>query len=92
MAGFHPPSPSRTVASLGSKAKSTPDKIANLAALCSVCETVMHKAVRRADIPNIATLISLQEPAPERLSDCTDTSANSDFEKERFYAETQPTE
>jgi hypothetical protein len=66
------------------------DKIANLTALCSVCETAMHKSIRRADVPKIAKLISLQALAPERLSNCPDTSANSDFEKDRFHVETQP--
>jgi hypothetical protein len=65
-------------------------KIANLTALCRVCETAMHKTVRRTDVPKIANLISLQVLAPERLSDCPDTSANSDFEKDRFHVETQP--
>jgi hypothetical protein len=66
------------------------EKIANLTALCSVCETSMHKSIRRADVPKIAKLISLQALAPERLSDCPDTSANSDFGKDRFHVETQP--
>jgi hypothetical protein len=66
------------------------EKIANLTALCSVCETVMHKSIRRADVPKIAKLISLQALAPERLIDCPDISANSDFEKDRFHVETQP--
>jgi hypothetical protein len=66
------------------------EKIANLTALCSVCETVMHKSIRRADVPKIAKLISLQALAPERLSDCPDTSANCDFERDRFHVETQP--
>jgi hypothetical protein len=66
------------------------EKIANLTALCSVCETATHKSIRRADVPKIAKLISLQTLAPERLSDCPDTSANSDFEKDRFHVETQP--
>jgi hypothetical protein len=52
----------------------------------------MHKTIRRTDVPKIAKLISLQVLAPERLSDCANTSANSDFDKERFYVETQPTE
>ena len=64
-------------------------KIANLTALCSVCETTMHKSICRADISKIAKLISLQALAPERISDCPDTSANSNFEKDRIYVETQ---
>jgi hypothetical protein len=66
------------------------EKIAKLTALCRVCETAMYKAIRRADVPKIAKLISLQALAPERLSDCPDTIANSDFEKDRFHVETQP--
>jgi hypothetical protein len=66
------------------------EKIANLTALCSVCETAMHKSIRRADVPKIAKLITLQALAPERLSDRPDTSANSDFENDRFHVETHP--
>jgi hypothetical protein len=66
------------------------EKIANLSALCRVCETAMHKSIRRADVPKIAKLISLQTLPPERLSDCPDASANSHFEKDRFDVETQP--
>jgi hypothetical protein len=66
------------------------DKIAALTALCSVCETAMHKSIRRSDVPKIDKLINLQVMAPERLSDCPDPSANSDFEKDRFHVETQP--
>ncbi len=66
------------------------EKIANLTALCSVCETAMHKSIRRADISKITKLISLQALAPERLSDCPDTSANSNFEEDRIHVETQP--
>jgi hypothetical protein len=43
------------------------EKIANLTALCSVCETVMNKTIRWADAPKIAKLISLQALAPERI-------------------------
>ena len=66
------------------------NKIAKLSALCCVCETAMHRAVRRADLPKITATISLQALAPEPLSDCLDTSANCDFEKDRFDVETQP--
>jgi hypothetical protein len=66
------------------------DKISNLTALCSICETVMHRTIRRSDIPKIAKLISLQTLAPERLIDCVDTSVNVDFERDRSNAETQP--
>jgi hypothetical protein len=66
------------------------EKIANLTALCSVCETGMHKSIRRADVPKIAKLINLQALAPQRLSDCPHTSANSGFEKDRVHVETQP--
>lgn len=35
------------------------DKTAKLSALCSECETPMHRMVRRADLPKIAGLIDL---------------------------------
>ena len=66
------------------------EKIANLTALCSVCETAMHKSIRRADVPKVAKLITLQALAPERLNDCPDTNANSHFGKDWFHVETQP--
>jgi hypothetical protein len=52
----------------------------------------MHRTIRRADVPKIAKLINLPALASERLNDCADTSANSDFEKDRFYVETQSSE
>lgn len=66
------------------------DKIARLTALCNICETVMHRTISRSDIPKLAKMISLQKLAPERLSDCVDTSVNVDFERDRSNAETQP--
>lgn len=66
------------------------DKIAKLSGLCCVCETTMHRSVRRADLSKFAALIDIQPMASELLRDCPDASANSDFNKERHCVETQP--
>lgn len=68
------------------------DKVAKLSALCSVCETPMHRAIRRADLARIATLIMLQTLAPAPLGDCSDASANSDFERVGSDVQNQPCE
>lgn len=54
------------------------DKIVKLSALCSVCETEMHKTVRRADLSKLSTVIEIQSMASERISDCPNGIANSD--------------
>jgi hypothetical protein len=46
--------------------------------------------VRVGDLPKFAALIDIQSLASERLRDCPDASANSDFRKDRFDVETQP--
>jgi excisionase family DNA binding protein len=56
-------------------------EVANLTALCACCETPMHRAVRRADLPALASLIDLRTPASERLNDRSDPSANRAFEE-----------
>ena len=52
------------------------EKIAKLTAICCVCETVMHRTIRRADLPKFAAAIEQQPMASERLRDRTDASAN----------------
>ena len=66
------------------------EKIIKLTALCSVCETKMCRSIRRSDLPKFAALIDIEPMALERLRDCPDASANSDFNKERRHVETQP--
>ncbi len=66
------------------------DKIAKLTGLCCVCETTMHRSVRRADLPKFATIIDIQPMASERLRDSPNASANSDFSKDRINVEPQP--
>lgn len=66
------------------------DKITKLSGLCCVCETTMHRSVRRADLPKFAELIDIQPMASERLRDSPNASANSDFNKDRSHVETQP--
>lgn len=65
------------------------DKIAKLTGLCSVCETTMHRTIRRADLPKFAALIDIPPMASERLRDSPNASANSDFNKDRSRVETQ---
>jgi len=57
------------------------DKVASLSALCACCETPMHRAVRRTDLPMLASLIDLRTPAPERLNGCSGPSVNRVFEE-----------
>jgi hypothetical protein len=66
------------------------EKIAKLTALCCVCETAMHRTIRRADIPKIAELIDLQQMASERITDRPDAIPNCDFEKGQRCVETEP--
>jgi len=68
------------------------DKIANLSARCKVCETQMHRAIRRSDVPKFAAVLRLQTLAPERLNDREVSCANSDFEKDPSHVETEPAE
>jgi excisionase family DNA binding protein len=56
-------------------------EVANLSALCACCETPMHRAVRRADLPALAFFIDLRVLAPERLNDRSNPSANRAFEE-----------
>ena len=53
-------------------------KIVRLAALCSICETAMHKSIRRTDVPRLATVIEIRPVAGERLNDCSRATVNSD--------------
>jgi hypothetical protein len=63
------------------------NKIIKATALCSVCETAMYRAIRRADLSKFTTLIEPQELPSERLEDRPDASANCDFGKGLRYVE-----
>jgi hypothetical protein len=65
------------------------EKIIKLTALCSVCETKMHRTIRRADLPKFAALIEIREMASERLTDRPKANDNCDFEEEYENDETQ---
>ncbi len=67
-------------------------KIARLTAICSVCETAMHRTIRRADLGKLALVLNLKSMASERLKDCPQANADCDFEKGRLHAETEPVE
>lgn len=65
------------------------EKVAKLNALCCVCETRMHRTIRRADIPKLDQLIDIQPMASERLRDRSDANANCDFDKDNRHVETE---
>jgi hypothetical protein len=66
------------------------EKVARLTALCCVCETAMHRTIRREDISKIAALIDLQMMAPERLGESPDPIPICQLEKDQDGAETEP--
>jgi hypothetical protein len=67
-------------------------KVAKLTAICAVCETEMHRTVRRADLGKLALLLNLQSLASERIEDRQEANANCGFEKDPIHAETEPAE
>jgi helix-turn-helix protein len=67
-------------------------KIAKLTAICAVCETEMHRTIRRADLGKLASMLDLRSMASERLKDRPEPIANCDFEKDRVHVETEPAE
>ena len=67
-------------------------KIAKLTAICSVCETEMHRTIRRADLGKLASVLNLKSMASGRLCDRPEANANCDFERDRVHAETEPAE
>jgi hypothetical protein len=68
------------------------DKIARAIAFCSVCETPMHRTIRRADLPKFTAAIEQQSMASERLIDCPDPIENCDLEKAKRDVEIEPAE
>jgi Helix-turn-helix domain len=66
------------------------DKIAKAIAFCSVCETPMHRTVRRADLSKFVAQLSPQRLPCARLTDCPDANVNCDIEKGKRDVETQP--
>jgi hypothetical protein len=67
-------------------------KIAKLTAMCAVCETEMHRTVRRTDLGKLALVLNLKSMASERLRDRPAATANCAFEKDRVHAEIEPAE
>ena len=55
------------------------EKIAKLTAICRDCETVMHRTIRRVDLPKFAAAIEQQSVASERLIGSSDPIENCDF-------------
>ena len=67
-------------------------KIAKLSAICSVCETEMHRTIRRADLGKLALVLNLKSMASERLKDRLEASANCNSERDPVHAQTEPAE
>jgi hypothetical protein len=67
-------------------------KIAKLSAICSVCETEMHRTIRRADLGKLALVLNLKSIASERLMDRLEANANCDSERDPVHAQTEPAE
>ncbi len=67
-------------------------KIAKLSAVCSVCETEMHRTIRRADLGKLALMLNLKSMASERIKDRQEANANCDSEKDPLHVETEPAE
>jgi hypothetical protein len=68
------------------------ENIAKLTALCVVCETQMHRSVRRADLPELANRLELQSKASLRLYSPSEAIENCDFEEDLAHVETEPAE
>jgi hypothetical protein len=66
------------------------DKIAKAIAFCSVCETSMHRTIRRADLSKFVAQLSPQKVPSERLKDRADANVDCDIEKDERDVETQP--
>jgi hypothetical protein len=67
-------------------------KIAKLGAICSICETEMHRTIRRADLGKLALVLNLKSMASERLKDRLEANANCDSERDPVHAQTEPAE
>jgi hypothetical protein len=57
------------------------DKIAKAIAFCGVCETAMHRMIRRADLSKFVAHLSPQTLPSTRLRDRPDANANCDIEE-----------
>jgi hypothetical protein len=68
------------------------EKIAKLTAICCVCETEMHRTIRRADLPKFIAEIERQSMASERIIGSPDPIENCDLERAKRDVETEPAE
>jgi hypothetical protein len=66
------------------------DKIVRAIAFCGVCETAMHRMIRRADLSKFVADLSPQTLPSTRLADRPDANANCDFEKDKRDVKTEP--
>ncbi|HTZ66034.1 MAG TPA: helix-turn-helix domain-containing protein [Roseiarcus sp.] len=68
------------------------EKVAKLTAICGVCETRMHRTIRRSDLPRFTAAIEQASMASERLIGCPDPIQNCHLEKAKHDVETEPAE
>jgi DNA-binding transcriptional MerR regulator len=68
------------------------EKVAKLRAICRVCETDMHRTVRRADVEKFVAAAERQVMASERLIGCPGPIENCDLKKAESNVETEPAE
>jgi hypothetical protein len=67
-------------------------RISKLTAICCVCETVMHRTIGRANLPNFKAALELKPMAWERLTGSSEPIENCDLEKAKLDVETEPAE
>src|SRR5579863_6644015 len=66
------------------------EKIVKAVAFCSVCETAMHRTIRRADLSKFVVQLSPQKLPSERLSGCPEAIPKCDFAKDQSGVENEP--
>ena len=67
-------------------------KISKLTAICCICETVMHRTIGRANLPNFMAALELKSMASERLIGSCDPIENCHLEKADIDVESEPAE
>jgi helix-turn-helix protein len=58
------------------------EKLANLSALCAVCESPMNRVISRRNALNLRTIFNIQTKGEEQLMGCELPSVNCNLEKE----------
>jgi hypothetical protein len=68
------------------------EKISKLTAICCLCETVMHRTIRRVDLPKFLAAVEQRQMVLERLIGSFDPIENCDLEKADADVEAEPAE